>query len=55
MDKILNLKHEVLIESNYSSLLGPLCLWQYFNGVLRDDEDAQVDSISDGCLRKSAS
>ena len=37
--------------------LGPLCLWQYFNGVLRDDEDAhaQVDSISDGCLRKSAS
>ena len=35
--------------------LVPLCLRQYFNGVLRDDEDAQVDSISDGCLRKSAS
>ena len=35
--------------------LVPLCLRQYFNGVLRDDEDARVDSISDGCLRKSAS
>ena len=41
--------------SQTTHTLGPLCLWQYFNGVLRDDEDARVDSISDGCLRKSAS
>ena len=54
MNKILKLKQKVLIESNYSSFgsVMPLAILQC---VLRDDEDARVDSISDGCLRKSAS